>query len=327
MTGSRQILHVHLHQRDETLYVRLLALLSEITPLVQALPPGAADLDVSGALPYFRLDGEELAHVILLRAAARFGAVLSIGVAGNRMLARSASRMRPGSVTAVGTSPEDVERFLRPQPVRALDGIGPASAALLARYGLRTVGELADAPLPTIQRILGAQAGRAAHERARGIDPRPVVATAPTSSRTVEHRFPRDELDRGRQRSALLALADQLGAALRAEHRLCTRLSLTVGYADATSSTRASAFTRPTAHTPDLAVLAARLHGALALQRARVRVLTLRAVGLVDADLTPTQLTFDPRAQKAELAEHAADAACARFGPGAVTRGGAVTVF
>lgn len=327
MTGSRQILHVHLHQRDETLYVRLLAMLSEITPLVQALPPCSADLDVTGALRYFGLDAEELAHVILLRAAARFGAVLSVGAAGNRMLAQSASRMRPGSVTVVGTSPEDVERFLRPQPVRALDGIGPASAALLARYGLRTVGELADAPLPTIQRILGMQAGRAAHERARGIDPRPVIATAPSSSRCTEHRFPRDELDRSRQRSTLLALADQLGASLRAEHRLCTRLSLTVGYADATSSTRASAFTRPTAHTPDLALLADRMHAALALQRARVRVLALRAINLVDADLTPTQLTFDPRAQKAELAEHAADAACARFGPGAVTRGGAVTVF
>jgi hypothetical protein len=52
-----------------------------------------------------------------------------------------------------------------------------------------------------------------------------------------------------------------------------------------------------------------------------MRGLALRAANLVDADLKPRQLTFDPHAEKAELVENAADAACARFGPGVVTRG------
>jgi len=317
----RQILHVRLHQRDETLYAQLLALFTQITPLVQALPPDAADLDVTGALVYFALDPAQLANVILLRSAALYGATVSIGAAGNRMLAAVAARQHPGTATTVGTSREEVEAFLRPQPTPTLHGIGPASATLLARYGLHTVGALADAPLPTLQRILGTRLGRTAHEQAHGIDTRPVIASAPARSRSAELSFARDELDGARQRRALLALADRLGAQLRTEHQLCTRLTLTVGYADATSSTKHASFPRPTARTADLADLAGRIHGGLGLQRARVRVLRLRATELVDADRAPRQLSLDPGDARIERAEHAADAVCARFGPGAVTRG------
>ncbi|WP_426402992.1 DNA polymerase thumb domain-containing protein [Streptomyces sp. R-07] len=59
---------------------------------------------------------------------------------------------------------------------------GLVAARALGRLGITTIGDVADTPLPTLQRILGAAAGRRAHERARGIDDRPIVpAAAPKS--------------------------------------------------------------------------------------------------------------------------------------------------
>jgi DNA polymerase-4 len=317
----RSILHVVLHEPGPAGYRQLLALLGEFTPLVQALPPAAADLDVTGALSFFDATAEDLAYMVGLRTAGRHGAVLSIGVAGNRMLAAIAARQRPGGVTVVGADPEQVERFLAPLPVTDLPGIGPAAARLLTRYGLRTIGQLAAAPPPTVQRILGHGPGRAASEYAHGNDARPVVPASPLPSRSAEHVFERDELDPARQRAAVLALADSLGALLRAEGRLADRIALCVRYADATSTTRATRLALPTARTRELAHAGAGLLTGLGLQRARVRAVSLRVAGLVEQDATALQLSLDPRDERDRLAERAADLACARFGSASITRG------
>ncbi|OEV25324.1 DNA polymerase, partial [Streptomyces nanshensis] len=51
----------------------LLALLTDITPVVQALPPDAALADVRGALRYFGRDAVDLARLVRLRALALYG--------------------------------------------------------------------------------------------------------------------------------------------------------------------------------------------------------------------------------------------------------------
>ncbi|MEU3921992.1 hypothetical protein [Streptomyces sp. NPDC029004] len=78
---------------------------------------------------------------------------------------------------------------------------------------------IAAAPLGTLQRILGVTEGRRLHDAARGLDPSRVTPVAPPRTLRVEHRFPHDELDSGRQRATLLRLADRLGLQLRADTR------------------------------------------------------------------------------------------------------------
>jgi DNA polymerase-4 len=76
----------------------------------------------------------------------------------------------PGRRTVIDDSPEAITAFLRPRPVRELPGVGAKTAATLAEYGLHTVGDVADVPQSTLQRLLGARAGRALHEHAHGRD-------------------------------------------------------------------------------------------------------------------------------------------------------------
>ncbi|MBH5334136.1 hypothetical protein IHE55_04690 [Streptomyces pactum] len=318
-------------------YEGLLALLAEVTPVVEALPPDAALADVRGALRYFGRDAAGLAEIVRVRALARYGVDCTVGVAANPLLARmaAAAHLREtagrtggvrgvpaGAVRTVPDDPEAVAAFLADKPAAALHGVGPATARTLCAYGLDSVERIAAAPLPTLQRILGAAAGRRVQERARGIDPAPVTPNAPARSIAAEHRFGHDELDAGRRRRALLTLADGLGVRLRTEGRVARTLTLTVRYADRTLTSRARTLPEPTAHTPDLVAAAYALHEAFGLQRARVRSLGLRAEGLTDAGAAAHQLTFDPADDKARRVEAAADRARARFGAEAVRPAG-----
>ncbi|WP_323182554.1 hypothetical protein [Streptomyces sp. NBC_00094] len=203
-------------------------------------------------------------------------------------------------------------------PAAALLGVGPATARTLISYGLATADQIAATPLPTLQRILGTATGRQLHRVAAGIDPTRVTPGAPPRTFTAEHRFPRDELDPGRQRGALTHLAKRLGARLRAERQACDSLALTVQYADRSTTTRSRTLPEPTAHSPGLRTAAHALYLTLGLQRARVRCLTLRVGDLCDAGSVSRQLTFGLDDDKARRIEAAADRARARFGPGAV---------
>lgn len=318
------ILYIHFHDlRDERLYSRLLALLAEYTPLVQALPPDAALADVSGSLRYFGTDATALAERIRARTGGLYGLRSTIGVAANPLLARTVAADGPPS--AVRTLPSDIDTvtaFLAQKPAATLQGVGPATARTLSSYGLDSVGKIAAAPLGTLQRILGAAAGRRIHDAAHGLDPTPVVPSAPPRSMSVEHGFTHDELERERQRAALLDLTDRLGLRLRAESQVARALTLTVRYADRSTTTRTRKLHEPTAHTRSLTMLAYELHDRLALQRARVRVLSLRAEDLIASELASRQLVFDPADEKGRRIEAAIDRARERFGPKAVRPAG-----
>ncbi len=321
--AAPHVLHVRFHSPDgpaavlgEEAYGCLLALLGEITPVVQALPPDAALADVRGALRYFGRTAGELGTLLRVRALARYGADCTVGVAANPSLARLAARdAPPGAVLVLPGTPEAVAGFLAGQPVAALPGVGPATARVLDDYGLDSVGRVAAAPLGTLQRLLGAAAGRRLRDQARGIDPLPVTPNAPARSVGAERRFDRDELDRDRHRRALLSLTDELGSRLRSQRQVARSLTLTVRYADGAATVRTRPLPEPTGHTAALTAAAYRMYAALGLQRARLRAVALRAEGLGPAELAVHQLTFDPEDDRARRIEEVTDRVRELFGP------------
>ncbi|MBL1086223.1 hypothetical protein JK359_30385 [Streptomyces actinomycinicus] len=300
----------------------LLGLLEEFTPVVEALPPDGGLADLRGAERYFGRSAVELASVLRVRALARYGVDCVIGAGPGPMLARVALRAaRPGVTCAVPEDPDGIAEFLAGRPVSVLPGIGAATARTLNEYGLDTLGRVAAAPLSTLQRLVGAKAGRELREKASGIDRGRVVPNAVARSLVTERAFGIDELDPGRHRKALLSAAEEIGVRLRAVEKVCRTLTLTVRYADRSSTTRSRTLKEPTAHSAALTKAAYGMYEALGLQRARVRALVLRAEGLGPADQASCQLTFDPVDEKVRRIEEVADRARARFGPRAVMPG------
>ncbi|WP_371672498.1 hypothetical protein OG985_35585 [Streptomyces sp. NBC_00289] len=311
----------------------LLGLIEEFTPVVEALPPDGALADLRGAERYFGRGAAELASVIRVRALALHGVDCLLGAGPGPLLARMALRdARPGVTGVVPQEPDRVVEFLAGRPVAALPGIGAESARTLCAYGLDTLGLVAAAPLSTLQRLVGAKAGRELREKANGIDRGRVVPnTWGTHLLAAERPFTRDEVEPDRHRRALLSATEELGARLRALDKVCRTLTLTVRYADLlrtgssggapTSTVRSRTLEEPTAHSAALTRAAYDMYEALGLQRDRVRAIVVRAEGLSPAEQASHQLTFDPVDEKVRRVEEVADRARAKVGPRAVMPG------
>ncbi|MER7924379.1 MULTISPECIES: DNA polymerase thumb domain-containing protein [unclassified Streptomyces] len=317
-TRRRHIAHFHLHTAlTGTQYDDIIELVSGITPHVQAIPPNALQVDLTSALRYFDMSAYDAVQTVKMRLKALYDIDSSAGLAGNRMLAAmAADASAPGDTTWVPTG--QAADWLYPRPVTALPGIGRATADTLHRYGLHTIGQLTDLPSATLQRLLGAGQARLLTERARGHDPRPVVPAEPAAHLAADLTLSRDCLDPAQHHRAVLGLADRIGQRLRGERKFAGRLTLTVRYADRTSTTRTRALPEPTDHSPAVAATALGLLTSLGLQRARVRAFVLRADDLRPAGSAYRQLSMDPADARARAVEAAADRARRRFGQEAV---------
>lgn len=104
-------------------------------------------------------DAATEAAVLKLTAAIwdELGLPASAGIATSKVVAKVGSALaKPRGVMLV---PAGVERaVLAPLPVRSFPGIGPVGEARLNAAGLRTLGEVAEAPVAALQEIFGAWA-------------------------------------------------------------------------------------------------------------------------------------------------------------------------
>ncbi|MFD7296753.1 ImpB/MucB/SamB family protein [Streptomyces sp. NPDC059897] len=317
-TRRRHIAHLHLHGHlTEEQYGHSIELMSGITPHIQAVPPNAIQLDLTSALRYFDLSPYDVVQLAMIRLKALYDIDSSAGLAGNRMLAAmAADTSAPGVTTWVPA--ERAAQWLYPRPVTALPGVGRATATTLSKFGLHTIGQVSDLPPATLQRLLGAAQARLLTERALGHDPRPVLPAEPAAHLSADLVLERDCLDPAQHHRAALGLADQLGQRLRTEGQVAGRITLTVRYADHSSTTRTRPLPEPTSHSPVLAATTLGLLAGLGLQRARVRAFTLRVDALRPAGEAHRQLSLDPGDSRARALEAAADRARRRFGADAV---------
>ncbi|MFJ3899657.1 hypothetical protein [Streptomyces sp. NPDC090083] len=320
-TGRRPgvVMHVRCPDRlPEEGYRQVLEQMAELSPVVQALPPTAALVDLRGALRYHGATAAHLGDVLRLRTVSRYGIDVRVGIGPTITVAATASAQvpHPGGVLAVDQA--DAADWLALLDVEDLHGIGPRHAATLKRYGVDRIGLLAALPPATVQRMLGGKTGRIAVDRARGIDPRTVTPRRQPASATVRHRFPHDVLDGAPARSALLGLVVQLGAELRRREQAARALTLTLSFAGGPKWEKTRRMVEPSAHEDDLRLLTYQLMDAAGLQRGRLTGLALRGEDLVDAQLVAEQLSLDAARQARLVAESAADRIRARFGPDAI---------
>ncbi|WP_432899064.1 DNA polymerase IV [Micromonospora matsumotoense] len=283
----------------------------DVTPLVEPLSLDEAFLDVTGARRLFGAPAA-IARRVRARVTAEQGLTCSVGVAPSKFVAKLGStRAKPDGLLVVPAG--RVLEFLHPLPVDALWGVGERSAETLRRLGLRTIGDLAEAPAGMLRKALGVASATHLHELARGRDPRPVSPDQVEKSIGAEVTFDVDVVDPQQIRRALLALSEKVGSRLRGAGQVGRTISLKVRLSDFRTVNRSRTLGVATDVAREIFDTSWGLWTVLDPGEP-VRLVGVRVEGLAGTVETPRQLTLGAPERGWREAETAADAAAARFG-------------
>ncbi len=303
---------------------QVMAVLRDITPLVEPLSLDEAFLDVTGAI---RLHGRPglIAATIRARIVDQLGLTCSVGVAPTKFVAKLASaRCKPDGLLVIPAA--RVLEFLHPLPVTALWGVGARTAEPLHRLGVRSVGDLAGTPLDTLRRAVGTAAAEHLSALAHGVDPRPVLPHEVEKSISSDRTLDADLTAEADVCRELLRLAEDVGSRVRARGFVARTVGIKIRYADFRTVTRVRTLPTWTASTGEIYETAVDLYRSLDLDQPRIRLVGVKCEGLLEVESVAEQLTLDLAPDPAEIpvrnrADRAVDAARARFGAAAVQPG------
>jgi DNA polymerase-4 len=183
----------------------------------------------------------------------------------------------------------------------------------MGRLGLRTVGDVARAPVGMLRHALGEAAAAQLHELSWGRDPRRVTPEQLDKSIGAEVTFETDVADPAVIRRALLSLSEKTGARLRRSGQVGRTISIKVRLADFRTVNRSRTLSGPTDVAREVFDTAWALWEALR-PGDRIRLVGVRVEGLTSAGATPRQPTLGEPEHGWRDAEAAADAAAAKFG-------------
>ncbi len=218
---------------------KVMAILHELTPLVEQLSIDEAFLDVT-ALPD---EAETLARSLQQRINHELKLPGSLGVASNKLVAKIANnigkeRAGDGPPNAILVVPAGQEAaFLAPLSIRELWGVGPKTAERLNQLGITTIGDLTRYPEQDLVRRFGKNGADMARH-ARGLDDRPVETERETKSISSETTFVHDVHDQAELRATLHELAEDVGRRVRKSDLRGKTVSIKLRWSDFTTLTR-----------------------------------------------------------------------------------------
>jgi DNA polymerase-4 len=235
---------------------RVRAIAARWAPVVLVASIDEMFLDLSGCERLYARAGDENGDVAIERAvlalatavADELGLPASAGIATSKTVAKVASNLaKPRGVMLV---PAGVERaLLAPLPVRSFPGIGPVGEAKLVAAGLRTLGDVAVAPLAQLEGIFGAWApsilrgvqGQGSGDLGRE---RPAFSEHDPEGEIVgsisnERTFHEDVSDAASIESVLCGLCERVCWRARKRHVKARTVTLKLRYADFHTLTRA----------------------------------------------------------------------------------------
>ncbi|MGD9773137.1 Y-family DNA polymerase [Diaphorobacter sp.] len=187
-----------------------------------------------------REGGRVLARLIQKSIFDATGLTCSIGVAPNKLIAKMASEFnKPNGISIV--QHDDLQPRIWPLDCRKINGVGPKAEAKLLAHGIRTIGDLAQRPLPWLVQQFGRSYGAWLHEAAWGRDEREVVTESEPVSMSRETTFERDlhaVHDRAELGRIFTALCEQVAGDLIAKGYAGRTIGIKLRYDDFKTATR-----------------------------------------------------------------------------------------
>ena len=295
---------------------QIVVILEQFTPLVEPLSIDEAFLDVTGGRALFGT-GEETARKIKTRIQQETGLIASVGVAGNKFLAKLASDLeKPDGLTVVPDEPEAIKAFLAPLPVKRLWGVGKVMQQTLADIGIHTVADLQQASPKKLASLIGASLAGHLLALANGQDERELELEREEKSISREHTYLEDCSEPERLERTLSTLVEDVGSSLRGVGKYAGIAHLKLRWQGFKTITRQRPFPRPSADDVTLR------HMALELFRAESLIKPVRLIGFGVSRLAterdePQMDLFSSEGddqEKRERLSTAVDALRAKFG-------------
>jgi len=220
----------------------------------------------------------------------------SIGIAPNMAVAKIATKMKkPLGITLAPPDPQALRQFLAPLSVDAVNGVGPVTTRWLNQHGLRTLQQVQQMTLQELQAVMGRSA-KWLHDRANGIDDRPLVATGPWQRKSISNDWTFEEdIDPAsvdRLRTALTEMCNRIGRKLETKHLLFRTVTVKIRYRDFTTLQRSRTLPVGTNNPATLCRAALTLFQANERLRQPLRLLGVKVSGLRSAEGQASLLQF-----------------------------------
>lgn len=293
--------------------------LNQYCPVVEQLSIDECFLDFTG------LEGlygppKQAAMDLKEQIKAEFGFTVNVGVAPNKILAKMAGELeKPDKVHTLFY--DELPEKLWPQPVRNLYMVGEKTEQALARFNIKTIGDLAKAPPELLARSLKSH-GMVIWRYANGIDSSPVMPTGSTmmksysNSTTLSH----DVTDLGEVYIILLKLCQSVCMRMRTESFSCQTVTVQIKYADFSVTSKQHHMKKPIDDTDAIYTLAKELFCAL-WSNAPVRLLGVSLSDLTEAQDEQITIFSDMTRRKHQKLDAVCDDIRKKFGNYAITFG------
>jgi len=268
------------------------AIFRDFTPLVEPLSIDEAFLDVTGCRRLFG-SAENIGRLIQKRIADEVQLVASVGVAGNKFLAKLASDLeKPAGFVVIPHG--RAREILADLPIGRLWGVGKVSQKEMARFGIRTVRDFLAVPEELAVQQFGDHA-RHLRQLAVGHDTRPVIPSHKAKSIGNEITFGEDIADARHLQEVLDHLSDKVARRMRNQGFAAKTITLKARYSDFSTYTRSESLPGPTDSTVEIRDIARRLLIEKLDRRGRaLRLIGVTASNFGHADEVQGELFADP---------------------------------
>lgn len=240
-----------------------------------------AYLDVSKRTEGSLVNASHLAQQ--LKNAIRYSVKLSctVGVSSNKLVSKIASDFKkPDGLTIV--SPDKIEAFLDPLPIRSIPGIGKKTEEKFTEMGFRTISELKKLDVFSLNSQFGRKIGTYIYNAVRGIDNDPVSPRQEATQYSRITTLKEDSKEHDFLEKELGKLCEEVHAAIMNDNLMFKSVGIQFVQSDLSNKTKSKTLKNSTSSLEELKKTVLQLLG----ESLEDQKLLIRRIGVKVSDLS-----------------------------------------
>lgn len=294
----------------------------EYTPVVEQFSIDECFLDMSGMERIYP-NIIKTAYEIKDRIKNELGFTVNVGIGENKLCAKMASDFqKPDKVHTLFS--HEIPEKMWSLPVNDLITVGKTTAEKLNKSYIKTIGDLSNIPLNTLQKIVGNKLGEQLYNYSKGIDDTTVLENQPKAKGySVETSFEDNIKTNEQAHNVLLAQVDSVAFRMRADKKKAFCICVNIRTYDFKNKSHQKKLLNPTDITTEIYKVAKQLFDEMWDNKKHIRLIGVSLTDLTDQDTIQLSL-FNANVinnEKERKIDATVDTLKNRFGTSVITRG------